>query len=189
MAESLGLGERPRLSREVALPGGMGGFRTFRDVRVAGLGCEEAEVRLTARLGTGGLSCRPAARPEAQRAPEDLAAWRACLAGLREGEAGFELAAPPALLNAALALLAYRPLRGLGRAPEAAEDGRLSAEELAAHFTDLRLELTTVCAGGSAAVVADLRALLDDVEEQVTVVAHSASRCDLLDRLRFGPLE
>lgn len=200
MAESLGTGSWPNVTREVVLPGGMGGFRTFRDVRVIGrseCGSRGAvsHVGVVARLNRTdvNLFCRPAARPEVSLGgpPQDEAVWRRCQQSL--SPEGFHVRGSPAEVNAALALLAYYPVSGRGHPPNADDDpnARLDLDALADHFTDIDFELQ----GGSCSSISDpaanpiyaltikLKALVDDVQDQVTVVAHSASRCELLERL------
>ncbi|CAK0852600.1 unnamed protein product [Prorocentrum cordatum] len=205
MAQSLGLGDHKPATPEVALPGEVGGFRTFRDIRVVGRGgcppdAARTDIRVVLQVERGDTSfyCRSQGRPQAVAAgsPESSAALAACRRALQGSR--FELTGSPALVNAALSLLAYWPAPGLGRAPrprgaEAQKvDARLTDAELSAHFGILRLALHDSCLGrlGEAtAAHADavvLHALVDDVEEQVTVVAHSASRCDLLSRLALS---
>eukprot|EP00928_Gymnodinium_smaydae_P052620 TRINITY_DN3663_c0_g2_i2.p1 TRINITY_DN3663_c0_g2~~TRINITY_DN3663_c0_g2_i2.p1 ORF type:complete len:1136 (+),score=204.34 TRINITY_DN3663_c0_g2_i2:476-3409(+) len=226
--------------REGALPGAVGGFRTFRAVRLVGRDAGSAGAA-AAQAGAGGpvrwrvairggpltLYCRSEPRPwdtvgaASGSAAEGSVAFRACSAGLRrapapaktaEGSAGgaaaaqqppvllFEACGSPAELNAALSLLAYAPTRGLSTPPPSGGaggplDARASEAELAAHFANLLIEASPGCsptspAGGGVSAVATppvvsvaLSALLDDVEEHVTVIAHCAERCHLLDRL------
>mmetsp|Transcript_2377 Transcript_2377/g.9336 ORF Transcript_2377/g.9336 Transcript_2377/m.9336 type:complete len:1169 (-) Transcript_2377:430-3936(-) len=204
MAESLGVGARPKLSREVALPGTTGGFRTFRDIRVVGRGACAVpgfvvRVRAAISLSHPGarLFCRPAIRPDGplDGAPDSEVAWNACRAALTE--TGFDLTGLPSLVNSALSHLGFWPVRGPGHPPaQSSADGRLSAAELDMHFADLHLELTTdACPDAGEAigvpkasniVRSTLHALVDDVQDQVTVVAHSASRCELLERLALS---
>ncbi|CAE8723402.1 unnamed protein product [Polarella glacialis] len=199
MAESLGVGQPAKLSREAALPGEVGGFRTFRDVRVVGVGScpgkilSRVGVVVTAGKGVA-FFCRAAVRPEASgggsaavrsSSGEDFQAFSACGEALVTDPERFDFSGSPALVNAAISLLAFGPMSGLGR--HAGEERRLSDEELETHFGKVDLELfdesCSEATSTAATASAQLEALLDDVEEQITVVAHSASRCELLERL------
>eukprot|EP00931_Biecheleriopsis_adriatica_P119410 TRINITY_DN94632_c0_g1_i1.p1 TRINITY_DN94632_c0_g1~~TRINITY_DN94632_c0_g1_i1.p1 ORF type:complete len:1060 (+),score=199.19 TRINITY_DN94632_c0_g1_i1:375-3182(+) len=209
---------------EGALPGVIGGFRTFRELRLVGRE-EQSQAQdvslwsLTISSATAGLRlfCRqehrrssagttPAAAPV-----RSSAAFRACESGLKvsagQGAAAgekllFEICGSPAEINAAMTLLAYHAKASLGSdVPAAAvsqavgdRDFRFSPEELQGHFGQLRLAASPGCIDRGAgqlfasstaeqALAVDLNALLDDVEDHVTVVAHCAERCHLLDRL------
>lgn len=206
MAESLGVGQRLPTPTEVALPGAMGGFRTFRDIRIVGHStCPNTlptRVNVVMRILHHDVtfSCRSASSPEAATFVAGAiqnAAQRSCERGLKGSS--FEVSGTPALVNAAISLLAFRAVPGLGRAPPRSEttaegpgpdpEQRLSSEELEAHFTRLKIELTVLpCTSlqpqvPSPVASVELRAMLDDVQDQVTVVAHSHERCELLDRL------
>ncbi|CAK9107742.1 Protein xylosyltransferase [Durusdinium trenchii] len=178
MIESFDLGKPKLLPREAALPGEVGGYRTFRDVRVVGpSSCGARTVKVTIEGPTIRFFCRRAARVEGGAGEDSDAPERgACRQALSVDKASFRLTGAPARVNAALSLLAFDPRPGRWSLPE----GRLNETELKAHYANLSFSLEETC---SSQVNLTMEALLDDVEEHVTVAAHSASRCDLLERL------
>eukprot|EP00929_Paragymnodinium_shiwhaense_P071015 TRINITY_DN36080_c0_g1_i1.p1 TRINITY_DN36080_c0_g1~~TRINITY_DN36080_c0_g1_i1.p1 ORF type:complete len:1200 (-),score=174.69 TRINITY_DN36080_c0_g1_i1:46-3162(-) len=211
MMESLGIGAPVLLPREAALPGSMGGFRTFRDVRVVGRsscvgGGSLAQVRAAVQLSNSSAAffCRAAARPEAHEgalSAGELAVLRSCEAALSSTAPGgsFSVEGSPAFVNAVLSLLAYNGVPKLSHT-KSLDDGnveldhRLTSEELDDHFANLTIKVYDLgCLGSpveqktgdssTAVATAMVKALLDDVEDHITVVAHSASRCELLERL------
>ncbi|CAE8636179.1 unnamed protein product, partial [Polarella glacialis] len=106
----------------------------------------------------------------------------------------FEVCGKAGEVNAAVTLLAYAPTLAVGDWSNSkvvtGRDFRLGEEELQSHFGVLRISAHAGCGSASelgggreAEQVLELSALLDDVETQVTVVAHCAERCHLLDRL------
>jgi len=149
------------------------------------------------------IFCRREQRPsENPDSAIDSGAFRRCEAAVRHADAmsvstagmgkwlpRFDACGTPGEINSALTLLAVRPVAGLGVAPTALTDNagtdfRLSSEQIDAHFGDLRVETRASCSGDApVAEASDLAVLLDDVEDHVTVVAHCAERCHLLDRL------
>ncbi|CAJ1407041.1 unnamed protein product [Effrenium voratum] len=182
MVQTFDAGQPKLLPREAALPGNMGGFRTFRDVRVVGTSsCGRNDARVSIQDDGKQLRfyCRTGVRVEAGQESQsyEAQAAKACRQALSVDKGRFELSGSPAWVNAAMSLLAFDPLPGRSRSPE--DDLRLTEAELQSHFTNLSLSLGTC----GTSLVAKLEALLDDVEEHMTVVAHSASRCELLDRL------
>lgn len=184
MVESFDLGKPKKLKREAALPGEVGGFRTFRDVRVVGRStCDDRRIRVKISGASIRFFCRLAARVEGgateggPMTAEQLQVAAACRQALSVDKGSFTITGLPSQVNAAIALLAYDPVPSLG-APLSSK--RLTEAELAAHFGNLTLELEEAC---SSPENVTLDALLDDVEDQMTVVAHSASRCELLERL------
>eukprot|EP00927_Polykrikos_kofoidii_P043793 TRINITY_DN37894_c0_g1_i1.p1 TRINITY_DN37894_c0_g1~~TRINITY_DN37894_c0_g1_i1.p1 ORF type:complete len:1211 (+),score=172.41 TRINITY_DN37894_c0_g1_i1:158-3790(+) len=234
------------------LPGAVGGFRTFRHIRLVGrdsankpaaasaeppeagssrasLGTLQRTNRWRVRVDAPGhqalrrlvLHCRREHRPisgldQATLVSSDSVSFRACEAALQHAskiatanlatsstEAGnaalplFDACGTPAELNAALTLLAYAPLPGLGKLPAngteavsaagAILDMREDVKSLKAHFADLRVTAVPTCDEEAAtslpSMKLELTALLDDVEDHITVVAHCTERCNFLDRL------
>ena len=198
MMESFDAGQPKTLPREAALPGDVGGYRTFRDVRVVGLstchgtqGEGGRQVQLT--IGSEGTSpklrffCRPSARVEGSQKTDgydtrdQVRAFRICRQALSVDQRAFRFHGLPAQLNAAVSVLAFEPLPGQSAGQR---DSRLTEAELLAHFDEMVLTLEEQCpAQMPATKTVRMQALLDDVQDHITVVAHSASRCDLLDRL------
>lgn len=192
MADSLGVGTLFNSSREVALPGLVGGFRTFRDLRVVGRGsCQAAgmvssvEVALTVDRPGVVFFCRNSVRPEVPTINHtDL---RTCEDAIGAKKDSIRVSGLPAKVNSILSLLAYRPLVPSG--------GTLEDADIATHFVNITLDLRRdACRHPSGTTMSPqpttrhgvklaIQALVDDVQEQVTVVAHSAARCDLLERL------
>eukprot|EP00435_Cladocopium_sp_Y103_P061333 s1634_g23.t1 len=165
--------------REAALPGEVGGFRTFRDVRVVGRStCDDRSwIRVKISGSSIRFFCRLAVRLEGGATEGPMAAAEqpqmaaACRQALSVDKGSFTITGLPSQVNAAIALLAYDPVPSLGAMPLSSK--RLTEAELAAHFGNLTLELQEgqrIPADGSPF-------------EQLTVVAHSASRCELLERL------
>ena len=194
MIESFDAGQPKPLPREAALPGHVGGYRTFRDVRVVGTSMCGVQGQVQVTIGSEGTSpklrffCRPCVRVEGpgEGCEPDARASRACREGLSVDQRTFQLRGSPAQVNAAVSLLAFEPLSGQSHG---LRDSRLTEEELLAHFTSMVLALEEHCpdqthqSPTSAQEPLRMRALLDDVQDHITVVAHSASRCELLDRL------
>ncbi|CAE7344029.1 MEE40 [Symbiodinium natans] len=186
--------------REGALPGPVGGFRTFREVRLVGFENQGLSWRVTVHASTNlRFFCRAEHRRQGLGGPSSSQS-RSCQAGLRQaasqgGEESvvFETCGSPAEVNAAVSLLAYHPMPSTTSVvvAEPRRDARLTAEELEAHFGLLRISASTAGAGcssetGPVASQVQLSALLDDVQEHITVVAHCAERCHLLDRLALS---
>eukprot|EP00439_Symbiodinium_sp_Y106_P036082 s3343_g4.t1 len=198
MMESFDAGQPKTLPREAALPGDVGGYRTFRDVRVVGLStCHgtqgEGGHQVQLMIGSEGTPpklrffCRPGARVEGSQktegydTPDQVRAFRICRQALSVDQRTFRFRGLPAQLNAAISVLAFEPLPGQSPGQR---DSRLTEAELLAHFDEMVLTLEEHCpAKMPATKTIRMQALLDDVQDHITVVAHSASRCDLLDRL------
>ena len=188
MMESFDAGSPKPLPREAALPGDVGGFRTFRDVRVVGSStCPRGEVQVTIGSEEGSpklrFFCRACVRVEGSAHVPEVDGVRTCRQALSVDQGTFQLRGSPAKVNAAISLLAFDPVPGHSHGHR---ESRLTEAELLAHFAQMVLTLEEVCpehASQTAARSVQMQALLDDVQEHVTVVAHSASRCDLLDRL------
>ncbi|CAJ1437557.1 unnamed protein product, partial [Effrenium voratum] len=180
--------------REGGLPGSVGGFRSFKELRL--VGHQQQGLQWQVAVAGPGLSffCRREHRrsswgstPGAVEAPVS-SALRTCEAGLRPPGDAVQFCGSPAEVNAALSLLAYHPVAmpSVANVSEPRRDARMSADELEAHFSQLRVSARPGCEGSSTAdevTEVQFAALLDDVEELVTVVAHCAERCHLLERL------
>ncbi|CAK9060818.1 unnamed protein product [Durusdinium trenchii] len=184
--------------REGGLPG-IGGFRTFKELRLVGHEDQDQQWHVSVETPLS-LFCRREHRrvswgltPNAREAPPSRALQH-CEAALQsEGSpVAFQLCLSVAGLNAALSLLAYHPVSMQPTKDRSKEptggDHRQSEEELQAHFGQMRITARRGCASGAVASEAEVppvefAALLDDVEEYVTVVAHCAERCHLLERL------
>lgn len=214
--------------REVVLPGVVGGFRSFRHIRLVGrdhgVGASLSSLstwRVLLRVNSPRLVlfCRSEQRPiRGIQSPgmPGSAAFHACERALQQAGSApgspsgspprsthvndwtlrFDACGTPGELNAALTLLAVKPIAGLGTPPRAAgeqrsSDFRLTESEIESHYGDLWIEASPGCAGNvvmtagtrASSISSELSVLLDDVEDHVTVVAHCAERCHLLDRL------
>eukprot|EP00434_Breviolum_minutum_P010299 symbB.v1.2.009089.t1/scaffold570.1/size221114/4 len=179
--------------REGLLPGVVGGFRSFREVRLVGFDQQAQRWQVVIETPLQ-LFCRPEHRARLGPTTLPSRALQVCEAAVGGGNvAAFR---SPCLsvaeVNAALSLLAYHPLSGrsvqIQRQADVGRDVRESEEELQAHFE--RLQITAYRCEGTGAVQLEeatlstaLTALVDNAEESVTVVAHCAERCHLLDRL------
>jgi len=186
--------------REGALPGPVGGFRTFREVRLVGF--EDQGLSWSVNIHASRelrFFCRAEHRRQGSPEAPVSAERRRCEAGLQRAGQGspiedsalvFTTCASPAEVNAALSLLAYHSKQGMASvdAGSPRRDARQSAGELEAHFATLRIAASAGCSPGAGPLASQvpevqLSALLDDVEEHITVIAHCAERCHLLDRL------
>ena len=191
MIESFDAGQPKPLPREAALPGDVGGYRTFRDVRIVGnSACARGQVQLTITSGDAPAKlrffCRSWVRVEGsgpEVVPDNAPATRSCRQALSVDKQTFQLRGSAAQVNAAISLLAFEPVPGQSHGQR---DTRLTEAELLAHFATMVLTLEESCPDRQdhrTAATVQMQALLDDVQDHITVVAHSASRCDLLDRL------
>lgn len=181
--------------REGGLPGVGGGFRSFKELRLVGFEEQGHHWRVTVETPLR-LFCRPEhrARLDPSGTPSASQALRHCEAALA-GPAFQSQCLSVADANAVLTLLAYHPEPMLSPSVVFHQEGRdfrHSDEELKAHFRQLKVTAES-CTGGSlrslheaTVLTTEFAALVDDVEEHVTVVAHCAERCHLLERLAMS---
>eukprot|EP00929_Paragymnodinium_shiwhaense_P094414 TRINITY_DN5498_c0_g1_i1.p1 TRINITY_DN5498_c0_g1~~TRINITY_DN5498_c0_g1_i1.p1 ORF type:complete len:1216 (-),score=268.76 TRINITY_DN5498_c0_g1_i1:8-3655(-) len=148
--------------------------------------------------------CRTSHRPVEASKGVGGAAHRACQQALEAARRGgpaastdswrpvWDICGTAGEVNAAVTLLAYQAAaKGVASPPDDKPglDMRLTSEELATHFGDLKVTASGGCAQEVASVPTislELSALLDDVEEHMTVLAHCAERCHLLDRMALS---
>lgn len=201
---------------EGMLPGNVGGFRAFRQIRLVGQGGGTStrfwRVTVSAERPDLQFFCRHEQRPNLN--VSDAAglgggiALHMCRAGLHEAQSSiptltgfgagsswavkFDACGLPGEVNSALTLLAYLPIAGLGKDLNAStisevSDLRVNSDELDMHFAGIQIKAMPSCDKGDGPIDSvKVSALLDDVQDQITVLAHCAERCFLLDRLAIS---